>query len=87
MQPRFEAEHADGRREKRTSTLCEYSDPAGYWAMAKLVAVPCGVAIKQVLDGTISEREILTPMTPGINNPLMEESKKFRTELVEETLA
>ena len=87
LQHKFEIEHADGRRETRTSTLCEYGDPAGYSAMAKLVGVPCGVAVKQVLDGTISERGILAPMTPEINNPLMEELKKFGIELVEETLA
>ncbi|KAI0129324.1 Saccharopine dehydrogenase [Hypoxylon sp. NC0597] len=39
---KFEIENKDGRRE-------------GYSAMAKLVGIPCGVAVKQVLDGTISD--------------------------------
>jgi saccharopine dehydrogenase (NADP+, L-glutamate forming) len=56
LQHRFEIENQDGSRETRTSTLCEYGDPAGYSAMAKLVGVPCGVAAKMVLDGTISEK-------------------------------
>ena len=49
-------ENKDGTKETRTSTLCDYGDPNGYSSMAKLVGVPCGVAVKQVLDGTISEK-------------------------------
>ena len=87
LQHRFEIENKDGSKETRTSTLCDYGDPKGYSSMAKLVGIPCGIAVKQVLDGTIKERGILAPMTPEINNPLMEELKKFGIELTEKTLA
>lgn len=87
LQHKFEIEHKDGKKETRTSTLVEYGDPKGYSAMAKLVGVPCGVAVKQVLDGTISEKGILAPMTSKINDPLMEELKKYGIELVEKTLS
>ena len=88
LQHRFEIEHADGTRETRTSTLAEYGDPNGYSAMAKLVGVPCGVAVKQVLDGTIAERGILAPMNSKINNPIMEELKeKYGISLREKTLS
>ena len=87
LQHKFEIEHKDGRKETRTSTLVEYGDPKGYSAMAKLVGVPCGVAVKQVLDGTISETGILAPMSSKINNPLMKELKKYGIELVEKTIA
>jgi saccharopine dehydrogenase (NADP+, L-glutamate forming) len=46
LQHKFEIEYKDGRKETRTSTLCEYGAPTGtggYSAMAKLVGVPCGV--------------------------------------------
>lgn len=33
-------------------------------------------AVKQVLDGVISEKGILAPMTPEINNPLIKELKE-----------
>ena len=33
-------------------------------------------AVKQVLDGTISEKGILAPMSPSINKPLMRELKE-----------
>ncbi len=42
----------------------------GYSAMAKLVGVPCAVAVLKVLDGTIKEKGILAPMTPELNNPM-----------------
>jgi saccharopine dehydrogenase (NADP+, L-glutamate forming) len=86
LQHRFEIEHKDGSKETRTSTLCEYGDPKGYSAMAKLVGVPCGVAVKQVLDGTISEKGVLAPMTSKINDPLMEELKKYGITMVEKTI-
>lgn len=58
LQHKFEIENQDGSRETRTSTLVEYGDPKGYSAMAKLVGVPCGVAVKMVLDGTLNEKVI-----------------------------
>jgi saccharopine dehydrogenase (NADP+, L-glutamate forming) len=87
LQHKFEIENKDGSKETRTSTLCEYGDPKGYSAMAKLVGVPCGVAVKQVLDGTISEKGILAPMTAKINDPLMAELRKYGIFLVEKTIS
>ncbi|KAM3085056.1 saccharopine dehydrogenase (NADP+, L-glutamate-forming), variant 2 [Clarireedia jacksonii] len=91
LQHKFEIENKDGSKETRTSTLCEYGAPigsGGYSAMAKLVGVPCGVAVKQVLDGTISEKGILAPMSPQINNPLMKELKeKYGIECKEKVIA
>jgi len=88
LQHKFEIEHADGTRETRTSTLCEYGDPRGYSAMAKLVGVPCGVAAKQVLNGTIAAKGILAPMTTDITEPLMNELKdKYGITMKEKTVS
>jgi saccharopine dehydrogenase (NADP+, L-glutamate forming) len=76
LQHRFEIENKDGSKETRTSTLCEYGDPKGYSAMAKLVGVPCAVAVQQVLDGTIKEKGILAPMSPELCKPLMDTLEK-----------
>jgi saccharopine dehydrogenase (NADP+, L-glutamate forming) len=87
LQHRFEIENADGSRETRTSTLCEYGDPAGYSAMAKLVGVPCAVAVKQVLNGTIAQKGVLAPMSAAICTPLMEQlDKEYGITMVEKTL-
>src|ERR1700722_18877881 len=69
LQHKFEIEHSDGRKETRTSTLCDYGDPKGYSSMARLVGVPCGVACLRVLDGSIKEKGILAPVTWELAEP------------------
>lgn len=56
--------------------------------MARLVGVPCAVAVKQVLNGTLSEKGVLAPMNAKINGPLIKELKEvYGIECIEETLA
>ncbi|PYI06465.1 saccharopine dehydrogenase [Aspergillus sclerotiicarbonarius CBS 121057] len=87
LQHKFEIEHKNGQKETRTSTLCEYGVPGGYSAMAKTVGVPCGVAVKLVLDGTISEKGVLAPMTMDICAPLIKTLKEdYDIEMIEKTL-
>ncbi|PVI07685.1 saccharopine dehydrogenase-like protein [Periconia macrospinosa] len=87
LQHRFEIENKDGSKEVRTSTLADYGDPKGYSAMAKLVGVPCAVAVQQVLDGTISEKGVLAPMSPEICAPLMKTlSEKYGIEFKEKSI-
>ncbi|KAH6689561.1 saccharopine dehydrogenase [Plectosphaerella plurivora] len=88
LQHKFEIEHKNGERETRTSTLVEYGEPKGYSAMAKLVGVPCGVAVKQVLNGTLSDRGVLAPMNAKINDPLIKElAEKYGIAMVEKTIS
>ena len=70
LQHKFEIEHKDGSKETRTSTLVQNGDPKGYSAMAHLVGVPCAVAVKMVLDGSIKQKGILAPVTPELADPL-----------------
>ncbi|KAK1580673.1 saccharopine dehydrogenase [Colletotrichum navitas] len=79
LQHKFEVELKDGTKQTRLSTLVEYgsTDPNGYSAMAKLVGIPCAVAVKQVLNGTLSERGVLAPMSSKINDPLMKDLKEY----------
>ena len=88
LQHKFEVEHKDGSKESRTSTLCDYGEPNGYSSMAKLVGVPCGVACLMVLDGRISDKGILAPVTWKLAEPLLKELKeKYNIYLTEKTLA
>ncbi|KAG9544018.1 hypothetical protein KCU71_g19254, partial [Aureobasidium melanogenum] len=74
-------------KEVRTSTLVEYGDPKGYSAMAKLVGVPCAVAVLQVLEGKITQKGVLAPMSPEIVEPLrLELKEKYGIEMKEKTL-
>lgn len=87
LQHRFGITHANGMKEVRTSTLVEYGDPKGYSAMAKLVGVPCAVAVTQVLDGKITQKGVLAPMSPEIVEPLrLELKEKYGIEMIEKTL-
>ncbi|KAI9687477.1 MAG: Saccharopine dehydrogenase [NADP(+), L-glutamate-forming] [Bathelium mastoideum] len=85
LQHRFEIEHADGRGEVRTSTLCDYGDPKGYSSMARLVGTPCAVAVLQVLEGKIAEKGVLAPMSWELCEPLLRTLKEeYGIELTEE---
>lgn len=83
LTPRLQT-NADGIQETRTSTLVDYGVPGGYTSMAKLVGVPCAVATKLVLNGTISDKGVIAPMNAKINDPLIEELKKLHIECKEE---
>ncbi|CDM36742.1 hypothetical protein DTO013E5_2864 [Penicillium roqueforti] len=86
LQHKFEIENKDGSKETRTSTLCEYGT-AETSAMARTVGIPCGVAVKQVLDGTISKTGVLAPVTWDICAPLIKTLKEdYDMELIERTL-
>jgi len=89
LQHVFEIEHKDGSKETRTSTLCDFGDPKGYSSMAKLVGVPCAVAVLQLLKGDAAwtkKKGILNPMTSDYF-PIMDELKeKYGIFLVEKTI-
>ncbi|KAK3676476.1 saccharopine dehydrogenase (NADP+, L-glutamate-forming) [Recurvomyces mirabilis] len=91
LQHKFEIEWADGKREMRTSTLAEYGEPEGsgkYSAMAKLVGVPCAVAVQMVLNGEIKDRGVLAPVTHELAEPIrVKLQKEYGIELKEKTLA
>ncbi|KAK5012911.1 saccharopine dehydrogenase (NADP+, L-glutamate-forming) [Cryomyces antarcticus] len=91
LQHKFEIEHVDGTKEVRTSTLAETGAPyggKGWSAMAKLVGVPCAVAVKMVLDGAIGQHGVLAPVTEELATPIREILKKeYGIELKEKTIA
>ncbi|GAA95623.1 uncharacterized protein L969DRAFT_22176 [Mixia osmundae IAM 14324] len=72
LQHKFYVENKDGSKETRTSTLLDFGVPYGTSSMAKLVGVPCGIAVQQVLDGVIKTPGILAPYSMDIVTPLLE---------------
>ena len=91
LQHKFEIEHKDGSKEMRTSTLCDYGEPegsGGYSVMARLVGVPCAVAVLMILNGEIKDKGILAPVTPELAEPIrLKLKKEYGIDLVEKTLA
>lgn len=72
MQHKFHITKADGQKEIRTSTMLEYGIPNGATAMARTVGIPCGIAVQLILDGKITEKGVLAPLTPNLYNPIIE---------------
>ncbi|EAW14927.1 saccharopine dehydrogenase [Aspergillus clavatus NRRL 1] len=90
LQHVFDIEHADGSREKRSSTLVEYGEPlapGSRSAMAKLVGLPCAVGVLAVLEGRITEKGMVAPWTSSEIAALLREElkEKFSIELTEKS--
>nr|ODN94537.1 spermidine synthase [Cryptococcus depauperatus CBS 7855] len=67
LQHTFEIINADGTEQTVTSSLEAYGDrKGGSSAMAKLVGVPCGMAVQLILEGVLKR--------PGVHAPYDEET-------------
>ncbi|WRT68637.1 spermidine synthase [Kwoniella shivajii] len=78
LQHTFEVINVDGTEQTIKATLEAYGDRnGGHSAMARLVGVPCGVAVQFVLEGVLN--------TPGVHQPYDEPTcKLFRDRLEKE---
>ncbi|WOO78372.1 Saccharopine dehydrogenase [NADP(+), L-glutamate-forming] [Vanrija pseudolonga] len=78
LQHTFEVVRADGKEETIVASLEEYgSRTGGPSAMAKLVGVPCGLAVQLILEGALNK--------PGVHAPYDEPTAKlFRDRLEKE---
>lgn len=86
LQHTFGIEHADGTKETRTSTLCEYGQPKGASAMSTLVGVPAGLAVMRVLEGKMGTG-LKAPYSPEICDPLRDALREeYGIEMVEKTV-
>ena len=72
MHHEFIAEYPD-KKEYITSTLVEYGIPGEDSAVARTVALPAAIAVKMILNGTISLTGVHIPMQPEIYNPILDE--------------
>ena len=91
LQHKFGIQWQDGRDEVRTSTLVEYgekqaADGSSTSAMAKMVGIPCGVAVRMVLEGKIEEKGVLAPLEPKLAGALRDEIEKFGIKMIEKTV-
>jgi saccharopine dehydrogenase (NADP+, L-glutamate forming) len=85
LQHRFEIEWANGQKETRTSTGLWFGVPNGESAMATTVGVPCAITAQLILDGKITQKGVLAPMTPELCDPILkalEEQGIFMVEAI-----
>ena len=56
--------------------------------MARLVGVPCAVAVLMILNGEIKDKGILAPVTPELADPIRLKLKElYGIDLLEKSLA
>lgn len=72
MQHEFVIRYETGD-EKVYSTFVEYGIPGGDSAMARTVGLPLAIATRMTLKGEIDTRGVVTPVTPEIYDPILDE--------------
>ncbi|MBS3777829.1 MAG: saccharopine dehydrogenase NADP-binding domain-containing protein [Candidatus Thermoplasmatota archaeon] len=61
------------QKEYLTSTLVNYGKPHGDSAVARTVAFPAAIAVKMILNETITQTGVHIPIIPEIYNPILDE--------------
>ncbi|XP_067906160.1 alpha-aminoadipic semialdehyde synthase, mitochondrial-like [Heterodontus francisci] len=67
--------HHSGQLETKHDSLVIYGDVGGFSAMAKTVGYPCAICAKMVLDGEISTKGMISPLTKDIYQPILDRIK------------
>jgi saccharopine dehydrogenase-like NADP-dependent oxidoreductase len=52
-------------------------------AMAKTVGVPCAIATQMVLEGKLQRKGVVTPLTPDVYEPLLENLAEHGIQMME----
>ena len=73
-----------GRYERLTSTMVGYGVPGGDSAMARTVSLPAAIAARLVLEGKISQRGVLRPVSAEIYEPVLTELARLDIDCQEE---
>ncbi|XP_045892599.1 alpha-aminoadipic semialdehyde synthase, mitochondrial isoform X1 [Micropterus dolomieu] len=68
--------HPTGELETKHISLVVYGEPNGFSAMAKTVGYPAAIAARMVLDGEISTKGLVVPMTKEIYMPALARLKE-----------
>uniref|UniRef100_A0A8C1FAQ8 Aminoadipate-semialdehyde synthase n=2 Tax=Cyprinus carpio TaxID=7962 RepID=A0A8C1FAQ8_CYPCA len=63
--------HPTGELETKHISLVVYGDPNGYSAMAKTVGYPAAIATRMVLNGELTTKGLVVPMTKSIYSPVL----------------
>lgn len=63
----------DGKKEHITSTLVQYGMKEGDTAVSRTVALPAAIAVKMILNNTITLKGVHIPIQPEIYTPILKE--------------
>ena len=84
MQHVFLAEYADGKREVIKSRLLEFGNLKTDTAIAKTVALPAAIGVKNILSGKIIKKGVHRPIHPNIYNTILDELETMGIKMIEE---
>lgn len=73
-------------KEVQSFMICIGEDQQ-YTAMAKTVGLPLAISIKRLIDGNISQKGCILPVTPDIYKPVLKELESFGISFTEKHLA
>ncbi|KAI3371641.1 hypothetical protein L3Q82_023596 [Scortum barcoo] len=68
--------HPTGELETKHISLVVYGDPNGFSAMAKTVGYPAAIAARMVLDGEITTKGLVVPLTKEVYGPALARLKE-----------
>uniref|UniRef100_A0A672H544 Uncharacterized protein n=1 Tax=Salarias fasciatus TaxID=181472 RepID=A0A672H544_SALFA len=68
--------HPSGELETKHLGLVVYGEPNGFSAMAKTVGYPAAIAARMVLDGEITSKGLVVPMTKEVYGPALARLKE-----------
>jgi len=63
----------NGQKTVTESSMVVIGDDPENTAMAKTVGLPLAIATRMILEGRITERGVLLPISPNIYGPVLEE--------------
>jgi saccharopine dehydrogenase (NADP+, L-glutamate forming) len=84
MQHEFMAQYPD-RQEEITATMIDFGIPGGDSSMSRTVGLPAAIASRMVLQGELTRKGVLVPMTPDIYEPVLAELEQLGIRLEEKT--
>ena len=84
MQHLFLASFHDGRTEVVSSRMLDFGSPATNTSIARTVALPAAMAVKQILTGKITLHGVYRPVLPEIYNPILDELERNGITMEEE---
>jgi saccharopine dehydrogenase (NADP+, L-glutamate forming) len=82
MQHEFVATYP-GRTEEITSTMIDFGIPGGDSSMSRTVGLPAAIATKLILDGAITRKGVVVPVTADIYEPVLAELDQLGIRLEE----
>lgn len=79
------AVYPDGSRKEHKSTLVAYGETNGSTAMSLTVGIPTAIATQLVMDGVITRKGVLAPMTKDVWGPMLAALKNEGFTIVDKT--